>query len=74
MLQHLADIPLSQLTEQAVDGKVFVELKSVQNVHPAHKKQMLTCLRLTGMKPGSWLNFGGALLNNGITRMVRGEL
>ena len=33
-----------------VEGKVTVELKSVEKVHPAHKKQFLTYLRLTGMK------------------------
>jgi tRNA(Ile2) C34 agmatinyltransferase TiaS len=36
MLQHLADFPLSQLTEQDVEGKVFMELKSFGNVHSAY--------------------------------------
>lgn len=36
-----------------VDGKVIVELKSVEKVNPAHKKQLLTCLRLTRMKDWS---------------------
>jgi GxxExxY protein len=57
-----------------VDGKVIVELKSVEKVHPAHKKQVLTYLRLTGMKLGYLLNFGEALMKDGITRIVRGEL
>jgi GxxExxY protein len=35
-----------------VEGKVIVELKSVEKVNPAHKKQLLTYLRLTGMKLG----------------------
>jgi len=43
-----------------VEGKVIVEVKSVEKVHPAHKKQLLTYLRLTGMKLGYLLNFGAA--------------
>ena len=57
-----------------VEGKVFVELKSVEKIHPAHKKQVLTYLRLTGMKLGYLLNFGEALMKDGITRIVCGEL
>ena len=57
-----------------VEGKVIVELKSVEKIHPAHKKQVLTYLRLTGMKLGYLLNFGEALMKDGITRIVCGEL
>jgi len=57
-----------------VEGKVLVELKSVEKVHPAHKKQLLTYGRLTGMKLGNLLNFGEALMKDGITRIVHGEL
>ncbi len=35
-----------------VGGKVIVELKLVEKVNPAHMKQLLTYLRLTGMKLG----------------------
>ena len=57
-----------------VEGKVIVELKSVEKIHPAHKKQILTYLRLTRMKLGYLLNFGEALMKDGITRIVCGEL
>ena len=57
-----------------VEGKVIVELKSVEKVHPAHKKQLLTYLRLTGMKLGYLLNFGEALMKDGITRIIHGQL
>ena len=43
-----------------VEGKVVVELKSVEQVTPAHKKQLLTYLRLSGFKLGFLLNFGEA--------------
>lgn len=57
-----------------VEAKVIVELKSVEKIHPAHKKQVLTYLRLTGMGLGYLLNFGEALMKDGITRIVCGEL
>ena len=55
-----------------VEGKVVVELKSVEQVTPAHKKQLLTYLRLSGYKLGFLLNFGEALMKRGITRAVNG--
>lgn len=55
-----------------VDGKVILELKSVERVIPAHKKQVQTYLRLTGRKLGYLLNFGDALMKSGITRCVNG--
>ena len=38
----------------------------------AHKKQLLTYLRLTGLKLGFLLNFSESLMKNGITRTVNG--
>jgi len=57
-----------------VEGLVIIELKSVEGVTPAHKKQLLTYLKLTGMKLGYLLNFGDALMKNGITRTINGTL
>jgi len=53
-----------------IENKVILELKSVQTVSNAHKKQLLTYLRLTGLKLGYLLNFGEALMKDGITRTV----
>ena len=55
-----------------VDDKVILELKSVEHVSPAHKKQLQTYLKLTGCKLGYLLNFGAALMKKGITRAVNG--
>jgi GxxExxY protein len=55
-----------------VEGKVIVELKSVESVNNAHKKQLLTYLRLARMKLGFLLNFGAAVMKDGITRTVNG--
>ena len=53
-----------------IENKVILELKSVQAVSNIHKKQLLTYLRLTGLKLGYLLNFGEALMKDGITRTV----
>ena len=55
-----------------VQDKVLVELKSVEKVAPVHKKQVLTYLRLANMKLGLLINFGEALIKDGITRVVNG--
>lgn len=53
-----------------VENKVIVELKSVEKVLPVHSKQLLTYLRLMHLEVGLLINFGEALLKNGITRIV----
>jgi len=57
-----------------VEDKVIVELKSVENVSKAHKKQVLTYLKLTGMKLGFLLNFGEAVMKDGIHRIINGTI
>jgi GxxExxY protein len=52
------------------EGKVILELKSVERTTAAHKKQVQTYLRLTGRKLGYLLNFGEAVMKAGITRCV----
>jgi GxxExxY protein len=55
-----------------IERRVLLELKSVERTLPAHKKQVQTYLRLTGLKLGYLLNFGEATLKAGITRCVNG--
>jgi GxxExxY protein len=55
-----------------LDEQVVLELKSVERVTPAHKKQIQTYIRLKKCKLGYLLNFGEALMKNGITRAVNG--
>ena len=57
-----------------VENKVILELKSVETASRAHKKQVLTYLKLTGMKLGYLLNFGESLMKDGITRLVNGKI
>ena len=55
-----------------VEEKVILELKSVEHTTPAHRKQIQTYLRLSGCRLGFLLNFGEALMKDGITRAVNG--
>jgi hypothetical protein len=57
-----------------VNGKVIAELKSVEALLPVHAKQVLTQLRLSGLKLGLLSNFGEAHLKNGIKRIINGRL
>ena len=61
-------------SDLVVDEKVIVELKSVQALTPVHAKQLLTQLRLTGLKLGLLINFGEAHLKDGIKRIINGRL
>ena len=61
-------------SDLVVNGKVIVELKSVEALLPVHAKQLLTQLRLSGLKLGLLLNFGEAHLKNGIKRVINGHL
>lgn len=57
-----------------VESKVIVELKSVASISAVHSKQVLTQLRLSGLKLGLLINFGETHLKNGIKRIINGEL
>ena len=53
-----------------VDGRVVVELKSVERLAPVHPKQLLTYLRLLDLRVGLLLNFGAPTMKEGIRRVV----
>ena len=55
-----------------VENKILLELKSVEKTTNVHHKQVFTYLRLTNWKLGYLLNFGEALMKNGIHRIVNG--
>jgi GxxExxY protein len=53
-----------------VEEKVIVELKALESLDPLHEAQLLTYLKLTGLKVGLLINFNVPLLRNGIVRRV----
>ena len=55
-----------------VNDLVVLELKSIEAVRDVHKKHLLTYLKLGGKKLGYLLNFGEAVMKNGVVRIVNG--
>ena len=54
------------------EGKLILELTSVESVPKVHKKQLLTYLRLADKRLGLLINFGAELIKDGISRVVNG--
>ena len=63
-------IPEAFRADLVIEGKLIVELKSVEEMKPVFAKQLLTYLRLSGLKLGLLLNFGAPSLKNGIERVA----
>ena len=53
-----------------INENVIVELKSVEQEAPVHKKQVLTYIRLAGLRLGLLINFGAPRIKDGITRLA----
>jgi len=53
-----------------VEDKVIIELKSVEEIAKVHQKQLLTYLRLADKRLGLLINFGAALIKDGLFRIV----
>ena len=69
---HYEDVKLDLgfRADLLVENLVIIELKSVEKVQPLHKKQLMTYLKLTGMKLGLLANFNVNLIKDGIERVV----
>jgi len=55
-----------------VEGKVVIEIKAIERLMPIHEAQVLTYLKLSGLKLGMLINFNQALIRDGIKRVVLG--
>ena len=53
-----------------VENAVIIEVKAVTKVLPLHKQQLLTYLRLSGIRTGLLINFHAIPFASGITRLV----
>ena len=72
-LQHEgATIDVAYRADLAVEDKVIVELKSVEEVAKVHKKQLKTYLKLADKRLGLLINFGAELIKDGISRVANG--
>ena len=70
VMYETVQIEIGYRADIIVEDKVIVELKSVEMTAPVHKKQLLTYLKLADKRLGLLINFGEALIKNGITRVV----
>ena len=52
------------------DDQLIVELKSCESLQPIHQAQLLTYLKLTGLKVGLLINFNVPILKQGIKRLA----
>jgi GxxExxY protein len=55
-----------------VAGKILVEVKAVDQLAPIHEAQLLSYLKLTGIKVGHLINFNERVLIHGVRRKVLG--
>lgn len=53
-----------------VEGRLLIELKSIEALAPVHGKQVLTYLRLMGLPLGLLMNFGAATFKEGLRRIA----
>jgi GxxExxY protein len=67
-----ANLDCGYRLDLVVEGKIILELKSVIRIEPIHHAQLLTYLRLSGLKLGILLNFNVPLMKDGIKRVVNG--
>jgi len=51
-------------------GRLVVEVKAVDGIHAIHEAQLLTYLKLSGIRLGLLLNFNVPVLKDGIRRMI----
>jgi GxxExxY protein len=63
-------IELGFRADLIVENKVIIEIKSVETIIPVHQKQLLTYLKITGLKLGLLINFNQALIKSGIQRIA----
>ena len=56
-----------------VEGRLIIEVKSVERLSGVHSKQLLTYLRLMQQPLGLLINFGGETLKEGLKRVVKGH-
>ncbi len=66
------EIDIGYRIDLLVQNAVIVELKAVEKVRPVHKAQLLSYLKLSGIRIGLLINFNSISLRDGIYRMVNG--
>ena len=58
--------------DMLLEGEIIVENKVVQALAPIHQAQLITYLKLSGLRLGFLVNWNVALIKHGIRRIVHG--
>ena len=76
MPMEIEDIQIDRafIADLIINDKVIIELKSKTQITNTDKKQLLTYLKLTEYKLGLLINFGEALMKDGIKRIINGKI
>ena len=64
------DIDCAFRADFIVEDSIILELKAVEKIIPIHEAQLITYLKITGIKLGLLINFNVKLLKNGIKRII----
>ena len=67
-------VPNALIIDLLVEGRVIVELKAVQELHPIHSAQVMTYLRLSGCPAALLINFNAPTVKQGLTRFDHPDL
>jgi len=70
VIYELVKLDLGFRADFIIENKLILEVKSIEAIAPVHQKQLLTYLRLTGIKLGILANFNCALIKDGLQRVV----
>jgi len=63
------DLGLGFSADFVIDNRLLLELKAVESINDVHVAQVITYLKLLGLKRGYILNFGAKLMKDGIKRI-----
>ncbi|WP_028521781.1 GxxExxY protein [Runella limosa] len=72
MIYEDVKVDIAYRLDIVVENKVIIELKSVENLLDVHHKQVITYLKLSGMKLGILVNFNTDEISKSIFRKVNG--
>jgi GxxExxY protein len=72
MIYQSVKVDVGYRLDVVVEDKVIIEIKSVENLMDVHHKQVITYLKLSGMKLGLLVNFDSADISKNIFRKVNG--
>lgn len=72
MIYEPVNVDIGYRLDLVVEGKVIIELKSVEKLIEVHHKQLITHLKLSGMKLGLLVNFNSDEIAKNIFRKVNG--